>query len=313
MRLERSDGPALLELAHTAFDAEEWRKALTDPDLDQRERSYRRFLDEASGNPEARAALEAWKAEGSDCLAWTARLALGELERRERSPFGPWMRSRIGSPFDVDFFDDPFFSGRGFRPLRPGLMDELERQFDDLLRGARPLPGGTGTQHSERFEMESGPDGVKVRVHSDVDGQEETRIYEAQSLEALLEAHPELREKIDVGTQAPRVERDELRALVDRLQRGTPMRTDVLGVLLDAEGAGDELGLSVESVLPGTLAEALGVQPGDLLLDLNGHELWSVRDVTQALRERAPADEVRLELIDGEGARVTRTWKPSRF
>ena len=77
-----------------------------------------------------------------------------------------------------------------------------------------------------------------------------------------------------------------------------------------AARANPDLGLVVQSVLPGTLAAALRVQPGDVLLELNGARLSAADDVKRALAERAAGEEVRLRVRDRRGDEETLTWSP---
>jgi hypothetical protein len=64
------------------WERESWRGKLSASDLDQREHAFEQLLDAARRDPEARAKLELWSEDGTDTeFAWTARLALRELER----------------------------------------------------------------------------------------------------------------------------------------------------------------------------------------------------------------------------------------
>jgi len=307
--------------------AGEWRAALEDEDLDRREEAFERLVERARRDRELRETLRAWAgAAGERELAWTSRLALRELRS---DTFGGLGRL-------PDLFE-PF--GRAGR-LRLRDLPMWDRSLRDLFDEWSPrgplggLPPGARTQ-GESFKLESGPDGVKVEVTETEDGKETKKTYEAESLEQLFEAHPELRERVDVRTAPPfglRFDPDDMRGLLDRLRPGvrddpfaapragldTGPRTDVLGVYLREpgqherapEGVQEGIGLLVESTLPGTIAERLGVRPGDLLVELNGTPLASAQDVREVLAARRAHEALELELIDDGGARHTLTWRP---
>ena len=92
----------------------------------------------------------------------------------------------------------------------------------------------------------------------------------------------------------------------------------MLGVYLSPpiEGEGDgevdgvQRGVLVDRIAPGTIAEALGLRRGDLLLELNDVALESAADVSRALAEREEGEDVRVTFIDRRGNRRTMTWKP---
>jgi membrane-associated protease RseP (regulator of RpoE activity) len=181
------------------------------------------------------------------------------------------------------------------------------------------------------------PDGVKVEVSEDVDGKKETKTYSAKTLEELYAAHPELRDQfgmhIEVGPGSSGL--FGLRGRQDNpfgspgamvpdaptrpaipLERGA-FRTDVLGVQVDTPSAeerrlakvGDDVGLKVESVQPGTIAARIGVQAGDLVVDVNGHEVKSVEDVRDTLRARKDGEDVTVTVVDENGQRRVLTWR----
>jgi hypothetical protein len=182
--------------ASPAVDA--WRAQLAERDLAQRERNFDSLIDAARGDPRLRRMLEQWAADTNDLeLAWTARLALRELAA---NPLG-WFDSRY-SP-----------GGVGRLPLgADGLLEaqrffeQLEQQWRDLhdawpqSPGAQaPTPGASGSSSSaESFNLSVGPEGVKCEVRRDVDGSEEVKTYAAASMEELLEANPELRDKLNL-------------------------------------------------------------------------------------------------------------------
>jgi hypothetical protein len=299
-----------------SFDAHAWKEALGQADLDRRQASYDQLLDLARRDPAARAALDEW-ARGQDELAWTSRLALRELERGpSASPFG---RSFGGDGLD-SLLQDPFgASGLDHRQL----FAEIEKRLDELF-GRLPSTGALGalpdaqapgaSSQRESFQLESTPDGVKVRVEELKDGQTETREYEAKDMQELLELYPELRDRIQTdpfGGRDFRADLDSLRQRLQKLQQPTPqgVPTDVLGVYVSSSG--EESGIRVDRIEPGTIAQAIGIQRGDVLLEINGTELFSAADVSRALEERQPDQQLAVKLRDRQGSERTLTWQPS--
>ncbi len=306
------------------FDAHAWKQALGESDLDRRQASYDELLDIARRDPAARAALDEW-AGGHDELAWTSRLALRELSRtpsssRSLQPFDPFAGEGLDSLFEMPF------DARAFDHRQ--LFGDIEKRLDELFgrlpsAGAAPLsPSPGASSHGQSFQLESTPDGVKVRVEEEKDGRTETREYEAKDMDELLELYPELRDHIGTdpfGAPDLRADLDELRERLHSLRRpwqdpvapATPRQvpTDVLGVYVAAvEDQGG--GLRVDRIEPGTIAKAMGIQRGDVLLEINGIPLASAEDVSHALKQRQPDQELAVKLRDRQGSERTLTWKP---
>jgi hypothetical protein len=173
---------------------------------------------------------------------------------------------------------------------------------------------------SEGFSMQLGPDGVRVEVREEVNGEEQTKTYEAESLEALLETYPELKDRVDAGGGLRLGLRGQGLSVPDRL-RGLddlPMRTDRLGVQVREPGAfsrtvpglASDTGLEVVGVLPGSLGEALGLSEGDVVVLLNGRTIHGIADVKTALAERLEGEGVEVEVIGRDDQTRTRRWEP---
>jgi PDZ domain-containing protein len=317
-----------------------WREKLASPDLAERERAYERLLDAARVDRDGRKRLEQWGKDDRHLeFAWTCRLALRELERER----GSWSSLHLGQPFE---FDSDLFE-----KLRSGGL------FPDPGQGwldSRNLQPGSGTQgsveqRSENFSLQISPDGVKCTVKRQVDGKEEVQEYEAATLEDLLQAHPELKDRVNVGgfggglgfqngsggfllgPRGPLTVPDTTLWPFDfgsgpgplnfgdlGIQGNRTVRTDVLGVYAralrdtDANKSSVEpgVGLYVEGIAPGTIAARLGLKVGDVLLELNGKPLKSRDDISSGLAAREPAGELSVVILDGKGERQTRTWKP---
>lgn len=283
----------------------DWEARLRDPDLDAREKALDELLQQARQDPGLRNLLEGWS-QGQDDLAWTARLGL-RLLPQERVGSRGW-GLRPGDPFEAlrsmppmdwgpwgdPFGEDPFewlHAGKG--PFGNGPFGKLDLNLQDL----QDVQG-----QSQSFSVKAGPDGVRVEVHTqDADG-EDVKVYEADSLEALLDAHPELQDAVGSSGRSF--------SLRSPFRPADPIPSDrrVLGVYLRADlQAGGEL--VVQRVQPGSLAERLGVQAGDVLLHLDGGEIHSRDDIARKLMERADEDPIRLGVRrDGEGQILT--WDP---
>lgn len=339
----------LAPVAAQAFEPQAWRTRLTDGDLTARERSYEELLDLAREDRKARQALEDWsRANDAPELAWTARLALRELDRVPRTashwrsgaaPFGP----RVGPSGDWNDLRSRLDQLERHFGGMDSMFEDLRSQMDDLMQNGGPgMPGGrlapppqvpqSGRARSQGFQMQVGPDGVTLETTENVDGQEQKKTYKARDMEELLQNYPELREKLGDNL------RFDLRGAPGRnwlfLDDGLPddswirsprasvaPPTDVLGIYSQkltpeeakALGLEPEQGLRVERIEPGTIAQILGIQRGDTIVELNGKPIYSADDVRRILRERkADADvTVCLAGADAKEARRTLRWSPS--
>lgn len=315
-----------------------WKARLQDHDLVARERAYDDFVATLRRDEGLRRAARGWRDSNESDLAWTARLALREVEKDQA---GAPRRTPLG--------------GQGFwRDDLDARLDDMQRQFGDLDQmfedmqrrlhqgwqgqPAAPSPGRT-FQESQSYSMQVTPDGVKVDVQEKVDGRIETKTYEAKTLEDLYEAHPELKDKLGARMEIQRGPREwrgaldgdgflGLRALLPEDRRGsiTPLasdelRTDRLGVLIDTRfddaarsklGLESGVGLQVTSVQFNSIASKVGIVEGDVLVELNGKELKSADDVRATLEARRPDLDVAITLIDTDGKRRTLTWRAPR-
>ena len=312
----------------SSFDRDRWAAALTAQDLDQREHNFDSLVELARLDPDAQRALEDWSKSDAAGLAWTARLALRELDE---SPALAWFGNgpRAGNTHRMRM---------RFGDLRDRLH-ELETMLDDLdmrsdsLRADASAPDQRAHQESHTFSLEVGPDGARVSVEEMVDGKQETREYEAESLDELLAAHPELRDKIEGRGTMLRL-RSKLGGFgiadwegdlrVDDLNEafGFALReppTHVLGIEFESPpaevvselGLEPGVGLFVVRTLPGTIAHILGLKRSDVVVELNDNPLYTGEDVSRVLRERLPGADVVVTIVDAKGQRRVLTWKPS--
>jgi len=301
----------------TRWDPSGWERDLLASDLDQREANFDRLVREATQNPDLRETLRLWSSDTRrPDLAWSARLALRELRLRQtQSPFG-------GS-----------LSAPGFGQQRDpmALFDELQRELDSMLGNrSTPGPGGSGSDaRSKQFRFESGPNGVRVHLDQDVNGERTTQTFEAATLDELLEAHPELREHFQnaphLGTPFAKDPGPRIRSLLEglrpdrRLQKqpAGSLPTHVLGVLMRPydgpanQGVPEGTGMIIDRIVPGTIAQVLGLRRGDVLLSVNGTPIANGADVSSVLERRLAHENIVVTLIDGRGERQTKTWTPT--
>ncbi|GEM_PF-2003181 len=194
---------------------------LGSPDFETRSEAAERI--EAMGRrvvPKLRRALE--KAENAEAR-WQIRRLLRKLEKQgakgdERGKEGG-ARTR-GKALRRE-------KVRGRRGWRRGELDEriseletrleeMRREIEESFPGMRgfpfpkirfprmprfTVPGGNGISGEERsMKVEIGPRGVRVEIREkDPGGKTRRKVYEAEDMDSLLEAHPELRGKIRVG------------------------------------------------------------------------------------------------------------------
>lgn len=328
------------------FDRAEWKKQITAGDLEEREVAFDRLAGIARHDQAAREALESWSKDSSDAgLAWTSRLILREADRGGQV----WMQG--GMPPGRTLFGQDFdgFSQR-FDDL-DSMFGDLRSQWDLMMQHLpSPSAGGPGgSESAQSMTLQSGPDGVTCKVTEKVDGQETTHEYTAKSMEELLEANPELRQKL--GSEGPMVftfpnggGRTRMvlprgggfgggaRVLPRTYRGGVTLepedsvapgtagepRTDRLGIFCAPvdESTAQRLGLAagdglrVQSTQPGSIASILGLRTDDVVVEINGASIRSAEDVQKVLAGRAEGAEVSVVVVGSDGRR-TLTWKPA--
>jgi hypothetical protein len=315
------------------FDAAAWAQALRAPQLAQRKANHEELLLAAKNSAEVLQQLRAWAADESDVdLAFTAHLMLRELEGGRRAGalggtgFGIPLRGTFG-PFDDGAFERFFDDLRRYDPFGPGGRSPFQLDLDAFGPGS--------SQQSSGLSLELGPDGVKVRIEETVDGKSETKTYEAESLEALLEAHPELEGRIGKaqaqvdprwpfrarpgdGNLGPRRRLDDPRRGPRGLRPIEPS-LERLGIqmLPPAERQRsyaripEDVGLEVVEVVPGSLADLIGIRPGELVTSIAGREIKSAEDVRAALATCSLERRIDVECVTPDGNVRVRSWKPA--
>ncbi|MCA9000488.1 MAG: PDZ domain-containing protein [Planctomycetes bacterium] len=271
-------------------DYSEWADALTQTDLDKREQAFDRLIREASRDSN----LADWiqeTAAGQGELAWTARLALKTLPKRQfftpTPPYSPLSADPFGMGFTDPFGDlDFFFQHPGF-------------DIQDLMQRSQPLGGPSfqGQTSGESISIQSDPDGVKVEIRTQENGNEDVKVYEAENMDQLLEQYPELKGKVGSTQSMPTLD-----SLFQRrsplLQRTQPKR--VLGVYLNSSDL-ENGRLKVERVQPGSLADQLGVRAGDELLRMDDKPIASREDIATGLREHTSGTDITLRILGTDG------------
>jgi S1-C subfamily serine protease len=98
--------------------------------------------------------------------------------------------------------------------------------------------------------------------------------------------------------------------LLERGEAGLSFLGITSGQLSDEQKAalGIEDGVLVDAVSSGSAAEAAGLEPGDVIVELAGREVGSADDLLSTLRAHPPGDQVLVAVVrDGERFELTAT------
>ena len=248
------------------------------------------------------------------------RQRIADLERQDGAP----LRRRLpGLDPDRDLPAGPDVLDRDVEAWHEQMearMREWQRRTNERFRRAFPdfpdfraLPRGLGAGGTGRsMKVESGPDGVRAEVRErGEDGKWQTRTYEAESLEELKKAHPEVFKgvnlRLDFGSGFDFDLRGGLRPPRDDLP--VPEPGPRLGVRVRVSEEQD--GLIVEEVLAGSLAAQIGVAEKDVILEVNDVVIGDIGDVARGLREGAGKVAVKI-LRDGKERVLAGTTPRSR-
>ena len=229
------------------------------------------------------------------------------------------MFERMEKQFGIDIPRQRFFHDEFFK--------DLERQMDDASRHG-------GSAQGQSMQMNIGPDGVKVRVEEKgADGKTETKSYEAPDMDTFRSKYPDIAKRYFDGNNGFRMQLGVPRF---RLWPGNPMtpvepvEPELMDQQLDesqfqAIPAGERLGVTIEpidealrgdlgledgqgmrvqGVLPGSLADRLGIKKGDILTKVAGKAVHETGDVRDALRGVAGGGKVSAE-VHRKGKPVT--------
>ena len=140
-----------------------------------------------------------------------------EMRREMERVFGGDPLFGGASPFPGALGGDPLMGRDPFQRFEPfwrggvgggrGLQERIDRmhaEIEEMLGRAGGFPpmdggavgGGSMDWRTSGMSVEMTPDGVKVTITEQGSEGQETRTYEAPSIEELLEAHPELEGRI---------------------------------------------------------------------------------------------------------------------
>jgi len=237
------------------FSADHWLYLLSDADLDERMRNFDRIIAIARHNPDALKWLQERASDTVDPeLSWTAKLALREVQESGGAFFK--FLPRPGGTIQLG--PDRLHTQQHGLGLQQHQLDALR------MLGQH---GGAGSR-SKSVQMQSGPDGVKVIVKEMVDGEEKVSEFEAESMELLLEANPELKDTIGSGAGGFRI----------GLSKDSG---------LDLDGLRLELDRSFEDLTPGGLRRIFRAIPRDLNFDLDPNHF----------NLRSPKGELRTDVL----------------
>lgn len=236
--------------------------------------------------------------------------------------------------FRMDIPRQRFFQDDFFQDLR-AQMDAMRQQMQQLQGGA---------QRGSSMSMQMGPDGVRVEMKvRNEKGEEETKVYEAPDLETFRQKYPGVLEQNGIGgfgfhwgpltpfatppgqqplrlriggrepgEVLPPAVTPELPADADSV---TPPEDRRLGVLVRSEipagvreflGLEEGVGLQVQEVQAGTLAERLGLQADDIVLRIAGRTIRGVDDVQAAVGGVAAGKTVEV-VVNRRGGELTLT------
>ena len=228
-------------------------------------------------------------------------------------------------PFDLRFFRD------GDLPRLDDLLHDFSSKTGELTI---QLEGGTARYRFQREEdgrtssltLEIGPDGAVKAETTDTggEGERETRSFTAPSLQEFKKKYPDLAEKFRVDgfrlhVVAPRLPDADSLGLGFRLDRA-PLGFEtklfgrkVLGVYTGAVGAllrshlglEEGEGLAVRDVVPGSFADRLGMQPLDIIVELNGETVGDAVAVRRIMSQIEEGAAVSVEILrKGERLRL---------
>ena len=318
------------------FESDAVSQSLLHQDHTLREASFAAVVESARTNSE----LYAWLCRMADDpapteLAWTCRLALREIRRAElQQPSSGWNSAAI-VPQGTTASVGPSAPGsvwlHGNRdlpsaaPQDPGSAPELALfggfgdralviPFANLPPGVGPIMWWSSSQAAPFDGQRSRtlrPAGVTLQVRQSEGGRLIEREFSAETFQALLERHPELGRRFDIaGVVKTKVSANAQAGRVTPTVGlvSVPFDPSRLGVYVQVDQGG--AGLRIYDVVPGGLAQLLGLARGDLLLQLNGVHLRENEDISRVLGSRAENMPVRAVWQRAGGRLESATWQP---
>lgn len=283
-------------------------------------------------------------------LAWSARMALRDLSRKAKAVSMAWVPRMghqgtgtiaILAPAQTPQQSAPEPDGNRLRtpPIQPAFPFDGPLKVSLFAPRAVEFPSsGNNVPPSIRHvNVEVHPEGVVMTVREIVRGRGSVRVYAAESLDQILSVHPALRtqipglaslaEKSAAGGEALRWNRPERGLQFTSEQGAGPLahseaplqqHTLILGVQCvplskdEAERRllGPGVGLLIERREPGSVAEAMGLMRGDILVELLGQPLCTPAEISRVLSENREKC-ITVKIVDMNGLERTRTWQPA--
>jgi|GEM_PF-2303931 len=234
----------------------------------------------------------------------------------DQAPFDPF--ENLSRHLNT-LFDDLIFEDEQFKPFQFQFFEDDPIDIDKLLEDFRRKTGSLNIQadgstlqyrfkridngKTTSFTVNVAPDGsVEAQVtKKNEDGEEETQIYTAESLEELRKKHPEVVEQLQldgfrVSIDIPDVFGQRWQGLGLRLDRApfgfdkklqrkvfgvyTEAMTPVLQAHLDLE---EDEGVIVTGTSRGSFAESIGIQAMDVIVALDGKKIGSADDMRRMM------------------------------
>ncbi|MCI0589444.1 MAG: PDZ domain-containing protein [Planctomycetes bacterium] len=313
-----------------------WIEELGASDHEVRGRAWESLLDRGS---EVLRDLDTAAREGKDPeIRWNARLLAREIRRQEK-PHRASGRSHPIPPAPPRGFgaDEPLLREFENLRLRIGDFDDLHRQMEELHRRLeeqfRSAPSASVDRRGSSVRIETGADGsVHVEVTETRDGEQETKTYDAESWEEFRRNYPEVAEKYGFeGSGAfqfhfgPGGGAGAWGQASPFFAAPAPMAGLLggprLGVRVEkpaaeeskAAGVEEGVGLVVRYVEPGSLAEAMKILPGDLLLQIEGKPIRGTETIRRAVGAAKEGAPVAVEVFrPGEGSRTLSAPAPKQ-
>lgn len=238
------------------------------------------------------------------------------------------LRRRAGEPDAVrDQFESLF--ERFERDF--GIDIPRARFFDDGFFRDLQEQMKAGASRSQGLSMQIGPDG-KVRVEvqeKGEDGKTDTKVYEAPDMESFQQKYPGVLHRNGLGMglipggamrgwsfdlgEVPQLRtlprRPAIQGLpptIDAQPMATPPAGKRLGIAIRSEipagvreylELGEGVGLMVESVSDGSLAQALGLQKDDIVVKIGDRSIGSPQDVQDALGPIKKGESVEVHFL----------------
>jgi len=298
----------------TKEECEGWQRALGESDLDLRLALYLELVDRIATDPLVEQVVDEWSLDSNrPDVAWTARLALREARAvKSRSRRSGRIQNHLFAGLGIHVKGSP----QSGAPGTPGDESSVDH---------------TGHHGPRTLRLKTGPGGVRVERRDNVDGSQRTIVFEAASLEQLLEQHPGLARDLGAVRLVPDPNSDELGQVFgalggqvqfsfDALWSGDAglLRTDILGIQMREEPSGASgpadgekcVGILVERIVPESIASVIALRRGDRLLELNNVQMGCGEDVSRVIKDRA-AEVPLVVKVERDGVVHTFTWKPS--